>query len=138
MPEKFEPGDFDLVARLARVQVINDLVTSLEINQVQIVLLADRIYVADQILFFLHGAIEITLFVNEPGNLLVRSVLGAHLFGPNPRGANEICPPMIGRLGLVLFPLPQGRPADQENVFATNWIRSLSGERKDEEKQNRT
>ena len=64
-------------------------------------LLAHRIDQTDQVLMFLLRAIEITLFVNQPGNFGVRAELRAQLLGAYTRGMHEIGPPMIVRLRFV-------------------------------------
>ena len=67
---------------------------------------------------FLFGAIQISLFVNEPGNLRIRSELSPQLFGAYSRGADKIRPPMVVRISFIVFPLIKRRSANQNNVFA--------------------
>src|ERR1044071_4101116 len=67
---------------------------------------------------FLFRAIEVALFINQPGNLLVWPEVATQLFGAQTRGAHEVRPPMIVRIKLVFFPLIQGRSADYDDIFA--------------------
>ena len=105
MSEKFEAGDFQSVAPLAGVEVFNYVGAVLKIDEVQTISVANRTDVAEQILMLLCGAIDITLLVNEPGNHGIGADLGAQLFSAQTGGVDEIGPPMIVRLRLVLLPL---------------------------------
>ena len=118
MSEIFEARYLQAFAVLAVVQVVDHLAPVLKINQVEMKLLPHRIDVADQVLVFLFGPVEITLLINKHGNHGVRPELGTHLFSAQACGVEEVCPPMIVRVGFVLLPLMQGRAAHEQNVFA--------------------
>src|SRR4029077_9070045 len=65
----------------------------------------------------LFGPIEVTLFVNEPGDLLIGTEFGAKLIGAKARGVDKVRPPMIVGIGFVLLPLMERRPADKNDPF---------------------
>src|SRR3954471_24961266 len=116
MAEVLEVDDFQAVARLTGVEVIDDVVALVDVNELQVELLANGIDEGEKVLLFLDAAILIALAINEPGNLRVRSGGGPDLFGPNARGANKICPPMVMGLDLVFLPHHQGGTADENDV----------------------
>src|SRR5207237_496813 len=116
--KKFKPRHLLTFAVTSGVQIIDNVVAVLKPNEIQIKLVSDSLDQPDQILIFLRLAIEITLFINQPGDGRVRPEPFAQLVGTEPRRANEIRPPMIVRLRLVLFPLLEGGPADQDDPFA--------------------
>lgn len=136
MPEILEVGDLHLVAPGAGVEVIDDFATFVEPDEVDVELVAHGADQADQILMFLLGTIEITLFINQPCDLRVRPDLIAKLFGPQTRCTNKIRPPMIVRRGFVFFPLIHRRPAHQENVFAGDRLGRESGRGDEKSEEN--
>src|ERR1044071_5700326 len=79
MTEIFEVHDLHLIPRLSVVDVIDDLMSGTEPNQIDIKFISNGINEADQILILLFGAIHIALLVNEPGDLRLRSGLFAYL-----------------------------------------------------------
>src|ERR1051326_7001765 len=119
MPEIFKPENLYFSSRslVAIIDVVDYLVAGIEPNQIQIVFVAHRPDVTEQVLVLLLGAIEIALFVNEPGNGLIGTKLGPELFGPETGGMDKVRPPMIMRVGFVLFPLFQRRAADEDDPF---------------------
>ena len=117
MSEILEAGDLQPFAIVAVVQIIDHIVAVSEPNKVEIKLVPHGFDQTEQVLIFLWLAIEITLFVNEPGDLRVRAETVAEFFGAESRGADEICPPMIVRLSFILLPLFQGRPANHDDPF---------------------
>src|SRR4029077_4332656 len=120
MPEIFETSYLQAFAVLAVVQVVDHVAPVLKINQVEMKLLPHRIDVADQVLVFLFGPVEITLLINKHGNHSIRPELGPHLFSAQACGVEEVCPPMIVRIRFVLLPLMQRRTAHEKNVFAAS------------------
>lgn|SRR5580700_1051132 len=128
MSKVFETANLHPIARLAVVQIIDHVAAIAEVNDIEMKLFADRINEADQILFFLLCAIEITLFVDEPGNLSVRAKLRAQLVGAQAGGMDKVGPPMIVRLRFVLFPLLERWSADEQDIFARNSRLRMSGE----------
>ena len=118
MPEIFKTCNLHLASWLALVQVVDHLRPSIKPDKIQIEFFAHRIDQGDQILVFLFRAIQIALFINQPGNLCIRTELGAQLFGAQTRGAHKVRPPMIVRIKFVFFPLIQGRSADHDDIFA--------------------
>ena len=132
MTEIFEPADFDLISRLPSVDVAQDVWAGSEPDQVNVKLIAYRLDVADQILFFLHPPIEVTRLIYQPGNHLIRPILRAQLFGPNPGGADEISPPVVVWLVLILFPLVQRWSAHQDDPLGFWGLRGRSSGRGDE------
>src|SRR5688572_15516501 len=117
MAKELEVDDLNAISRLSIVQIINDLVAFVEIDQLDVVLVAHRVDVPDQVLLVLRRAVDVALLVDQPGDHRIR-ILRLDLLGPNPAGADEIGPPMIVRLLLVFLPHHQGRSADDEDVFA--------------------
>src|SRR6266496_945069 len=95
MSKIFKVGDFYLIARLAVVQIIDHLGARVKPNEIEIKFFANRIDQANQVLVLLLRAINISLLVNQPGDLRVRSKLGAQLLRAQPGGANKVRPPMI-------------------------------------------
>src|SRR6185437_1694132 len=138
MAEVLEVDDLQAVARLTAVEVVNDFVALVEINELQVELLADGIDEAEQVLFFLGAAVFVTLAINKPGDLRVRSHGGTDLLGANAGGANKIRPPMIVRLELVFLPHHQGGTAHENNVFSVGRSgggRLAGGENRQEDKE---
>ena len=118
MAEIFEERDLDLIARLAAVQVIDDVIAVLKIDQIQVECVAHGTEKPEQILLFLRGPVDVTLLVDQPGDLRVRTVFFAQLLGANAGRPDEICPPMVVREGAFVFlPLHQGRAAHQKDKF---------------------
>ena len=117
MPEVFETDNLQSVASRPIIQVIDDLVAALKIDQVEIKLVRDGVDEANQVLVLLCGTIKIALFVNQPGDLGVRPKASAKLFGAQAGCMHEIRPPMIVRIGFVLFPLMQRRSAHHHDPF---------------------
>src|ERR1022692_1273318 len=128
MSKVFETADLHAIARLAVVQIIDHVAAVAEVNDIEMEFLAHRINEADQILLFLLRAIEITLLVNEPGNLSVRAKLRAQLVGAQASGMDKVGPPMIVRLRFVFFPLLERGSADEQDIFASNSRARTSGE----------
>ena len=104
MAEIFKARHFLAFAIHSLVQVIDDVVAIPEPNQIKIEFVADGLDESDQVLVFLRCAIEIALFINQPGDGRVRPETVAQFFRPQPRSSNEIGPPMIVRLGFILLP----------------------------------
>src|SRR5262245_61279531 len=118
MSEVFQSGDFDLIARLSVVQVIDHGAPAVKVNQVKLKLVAHAVDVRDQVLLLLPAPVNVAWFVNQPRNQRVRAELSAQLFRSDPRRMNEICPPMIVRnRTLVLLPDVERRTADEKNVL---------------------
>ena len=119
MSEVFESGNFELIARLAVVQVIDHVAAAVEVNQVEMKLVAHAVDVRDQVLLLLLAAINVARLVNQPGNHRVRTELSAQLLGPDPRGMDEIRPPMIVRdRTFVLFPDVERWSADEQTMYS--------------------
>ncbi len=137
MAEVFKPGHFQLLARLAVIQIINDLVAFIEIDNVEMKLLGHRIDQADQILMVLLGAIDISLFVNQPRNLYVGRQLGAELLGAQPCRMHEIRPPKIVRPRFVLLPLMHRRAANEDYIFASYGSRQGAGRERERKRKNK-
>src|SRR5688500_8250451 len=123
MAKELEVDNFYTISRLAIVQIIDDLVALVEIDQLDVVFVAHRVDVADQVLLVLRRAVDVALLVYQPGDHRIR-ILRLDLLGPNAAGANEVSPPMIVRLLLVFLPHHQRGPTDNEDVFT---IRRRSG-----------
>ena len=66
VPEKFETRYFDLVSRYSVVQIIDHVAAAVEVDQLQVKLVAHAVDVRDQVLIFLLAAIDIARFVNQP------------------------------------------------------------------------
>src|SRR4051794_39514281 len=138
MAEVLEVDNFQAVARLAVVEVVDDIVALVDVNELQVELLANGIDEREQVLFFLDAAILVALAINKPGDLCVRSRGGPDLFGPNASGPDKICPPMIVRLEFVFLPHHQRGTADQNDVFAVGrggGGRSVGGENRQENEE---
>src|SRR6266568_5374749 len=75
--EIFKIGNLYLVSRLAMIQIIDHLRARVKPDEVKIESFADRIDQANQVLVFLFRAVNISLLVNKPGDLRVRSEFGA-------------------------------------------------------------
>src|SRR6476620_7865287 len=103
-------------------------------DEIEIKLVANRTDEADQVLMLLLCALLVTLPVNKPCNLSIRPELGAQLFGAQARSPHKVCPPMIVRKGLVLFPLIHRRAAHQNDVFTRSGWRGLRDKGEDREK----
>ena len=71
MAEIFEAGDLQAVAILPGIKIINHSAAVAKPNEVEIIFIAHGLDVTEQILVLLRGAIDVTLFVNEPGDLRV-------------------------------------------------------------------
>src|SRR5262249_48695351 len=93
--EIFEACDFEATTVLSSVQIIDHVIAVPEPNEVEIKFVPHGFDQADQVLIFLWLAVEVTLFVNEPGNRGVWTEAVPQLLGAESRGANEIRPPMI-------------------------------------------
>src|SRR5438270_7587856 len=94
----------------------------------------DGVDISDQVRAILLCAFKVTRLVNQPSNRRVSAQLCSKLFRPNPCGMNEIRPPMIVRLGLVLLPLMHGNPPNDDDPFALREFRSRN--RADEGEEN--
>src|SRR5437899_2865283 len=103
--KKFKPRHLLTFAVTSGVQIIDNVVAVLKPNEVQIKLVSDSLDQPDQILIFLRLAVEITLFIHQPGDRRVRPEPVAQLLGTQPRRPHELRPPMGVRLRLVLLPL---------------------------------
>ncbi len=77
MAEIFEAGDLEAVAILPPIKIINDADAVAKPDEVEIIFVAHGLDMADQVLVFLLRAIDVTLFVNEPGNYRIGSELRA-------------------------------------------------------------
>lgn len=135
MSKVFETADLHAIARLAVVQIIDHVAAVAEVNDIEMEFLAHRINEADQILLFLLRAIEITLLVNEPGNLSVRAKLRAQLVGAQAGGMHKVGPPMIVRLCFIFFPLLERWSADEQDIFASNSSVRSGGECRSEQEK---
>src|SRR5438067_12860932 len=102
---------------MAAVQIIDHVVAIPKPDEIQIKFVPHGFDQTEQVLIFLRLTIEVTLLVNQPGDRRVRSETVAELFSAKSRRANEIRPPMIVRLGLVLLPLFERRSADENDPF---------------------
>ena len=109
----------------------------MEPDQIQIKFVPHSINQTDQVLIFLWLTIEITLFINEPGDRRVRAKAVAQLLGAESGRADKIGPPMIVWLRLVLLPLFQGRSAHEDDPFAFRDVVSrVGGESQDRQRSN--
>src|SRR5438477_11712661 len=82
-------------------------------NEIEIKFFAHRIDQANQVLVFLFRAIHIALLINKPGDLRIRSKLGAHLLSPQSCGPNKVRPPVIVRINFIFLPLIHGGSANK-------------------------
>src|SRR5438034_11647153 len=105
MPEVFEGSNLQRSARLTVIKVIDHVSALVEVNKTQIKFVAHGIDVLDQIDSVLRGSLHIGGLVNQLRYYQVRSILLAHLRGPNAGSMQEFCRPLIMRLGLVLLAL---------------------------------
>ena len=104
MAEKFEARDLQFAARMSIVNVIDDVAAVAKVNQVEVIFVAHGVDVGDQVLLLLHGAIFVTLAVNEPGDHPIGPELRTQLFRAHARGMDKVRPPVIVRLRLCISP----------------------------------
>jgi hypothetical protein len=138
MPEVFEAGDLQLIAGPAAVEVIDNVRAFVEVDEMQAIGIAHRVDQSDKIASVLFGTFDVSLFINQPGNGQVRSVLIAKLLGAKTGGVHKISPPVVmGGVTFVLFPLAHGHAADEENPFTLRWAFGGAGLRRKNKQDDR-
>lgn len=116
--EVFEIGDLDAVARLSRIEVVDELLLGVEENQVNLELLLHALNLRDEVLLFLPFApADIAGLVDQPGDESVVAVCLAQLLKADAGGMDEICPPVIVGNPLELLPFDERRAAGDDNIF---------------------
>src|SRR5436309_9991516 len=127
MAEIFKAADLYLVAWLTLVQIIDYFRAWAKPDQLEIIFFTHTIDQADQILVFLFCAVLVTLPVDKPRNLRVRTELLAQLFGAQPGSPHKVRPPMVVRDSLIFFPLIHRRPAHKDDVLTRSRQPCLRG-----------
>src|SRR5579864_4959752 len=136
MSEVFEPDNLDFVPRLSGIYVIDDIAPTTKPDEIQFILVAYGIDEADQILVVLRGPGDVPLFVNQPGDHLIGAEIATQFVSLQARGVNEICPPMIVRLGFVFLPLVERRTANQNDPFSRRRLTGKSRRWQPKRKEN--
>src|SRR5262249_34295820 len=133
MTEILKAGNLDVASRHAGIEIIDHVAAAIEVNQVKVKLVADTVDVCDQVLVFLLATINITGVVNQPGDDRAGWNLGQDLVGSDTCGMDEVGPPMVMWLGLILFPSMERRSANTDDVFGL--LRSPGSDGEDEEQE---
>ena len=117
MTEVVEASDFVTRTVLPMVQIIAELIRSLEIDQVHSVLFANRVDYTENVFLFLRLPSLIPGTIYQPGNLSGWSILISKLVDSKTTRSDEIEPPVIMRLDFVFFPGHEGDSASPHNVL---------------------
>ena len=112
-----EGSDFDEVARLSSIKIINQLVCRLEPDEFDPVLCAQFVDPGGQRTLFLTGATLVAWPVNQPGDLGVGAVLVFQLLDAGYRTTDKVAPPAVVGRSLEFLPLVEGGTAANHNVL---------------------
>ena len=114
--EVLEVVDFHAVAGLALVEVIDELPRAVEPHEPHAEGIADAGDEGQIIAVILPPARDVAGAIDEPGDLLLR-VCRLDLLDADPRGADEVHPPIIMRLRLPFLPRPERHAAAHDDGF---------------------
>ena len=115
----FKIGNLHAIPRLARIQILDQLIPLIEPQKFNSVFVANGNDVRDEILFVLPGSsAQVAGLVNEPGDFRPRARLRLDFLNTHTSRADKIAPPAIMGLGLEFLPLVKGWPSTHEDKFA--------------------
>ena len=115
----FEIRNLHAVPRLARIQILDQLIPLIEPHKFNSVFVANGNDVRDEILFVLPGSpAQVAGLVNEPGDFRPWARLRLDFLNAHTRSADKISPPAIVWLGLDFLPLVKGWTSTHKDVFA--------------------
>ena len=115
--EILEVVDFYAVAGLAVVEVVDELRGAVEPHELDVKGVAHAGDEGGVIAAVLPPACDIRRAIDEPSDGLVRSG-GFDLLDADARGADEVCPPVVMRLGFPFFPHPKRHATADDDGFA--------------------
>ena len=137
MTVELEVRNLDPIARLAIVEIVDELAGIAEEHEIEAVFVPNAGDIADQVgLVLALRAPHIAGLVDKPCDARGRAMLLAELFNADASRPNEISPPSIVRSSFELLPFDERRPAAQDDVFALRFLgRGACESQKQEEKR---
>ena len=119
--------DLHTVARLSEIEVIDELGCLVEENQFHVKGITDTLDMGEEFVAILFCARYVSGPVDQPCDLGARNLL-LDLLNPNPRGPDEIHPPIVMRRRFPLLPDPKGyTPGDDDEFSAGSRGRGIGG-----------
>lgn len=115
---EIKAGNFDLIARLTVVQIIDQLIGLIEEDQIDAVFVPDADDIADEVgMIFPVGPTDVAGLVNQPGDAGLRAMFLLELLDADASGTNKISPPLVVRLTFEFFPFDEGWPTAHDDIF---------------------